>query len=367
MGAPAELALLGLSRPQLEAVFADLGEKPFRARQLMRWLYGRGVLDPRQMSDMSLPLRERLATGNDLRLPQVRSVQRSADGTTKWQLAAGAAQSVEMVFIPEPGRGTLCVSSQVGCAMNCPFCATGRQGFNRNLGAAEIIGQVMLAIAELGRPQGRSPVTNVVFMGMGEPLANYRAVVQACAVLVDDLGFQLSRRRVTVSTSGLVPQIRRLARDSNVALAVSLHATDDRLRDRLVPINRQHPIAELMEACWEYASLTHAVGITFEYVMLDGVNDSPAQARELVRLLRDRPAKLNLIPFNPFEGAGFRRSTPDALERFRRIVLDAGIMTVTRRTRGDDIAAACGQLAGQVTNRVRTPLGTRNEGVPCAH
>lgn len=360
----AALPLLGLTRPELEQAFAGLGEKPYRARQFMRWAYGRCVLDPAAMTDMSAGLRARLAAEADLRLPVIHGLQESADGTTKWRLAVGAGQLVETVFIPEEGRGTLCVSSQVGCAMDCSFCATGRQGFNRNLSAAEIIGQVILATRELGLVAGRSRVTNVVFMGMGEPLANFRAVVQACSVLVDDLGFQLSRRRVTVSTSGLVPQIRRLHEVSNVALAVSLHAPDDELRNVLVPINRRHPVAELLDACWEYAEATNAVGITFEYVMLDGVNDDLARARALVRLLRGRPAKVNLIPFNPFPGTDYRRSRPAALDAFRQELLGAGIMTITRRTRGDDIAAACGQLAGQVRNRVRSPLGSRVHEAP---
>jgi 23S rRNA (adenine2503-C2)-methyltransferase len=354
-----DLRPLGLPRADLEQLFAGLGEKPFRARQLMRWLYGRGVLEPAAMTDLSGALRETLARRADFSLPRIDAVQESADGTTKWRLAVGAGQLIETVFIPEEGRGTLCVSSQVGCALDCSFCATGRQGFNRNLSAAEIIGQVVLANRELGCLAGRSRITNVVFMGMGEPLANFRALVQACSVLIDDLGFQLSRRRVTVSTSGLVPQIRKLAQESNAALAVSLHAPDDELRNVLVPINRRHPIAELLEACWDYAEATNAVGITFEYVMLSGVNDSEAQARALVRLLVNRPAKVNLIPFNPFPGSEYRRSTPEALARFRQVLLDAGIMTITRRTRGDDIAAACGQLAGQVSNRVLAPLGAR--------
>jgi len=286
-------------------------------------------------------------------------VQESSDGTTKWRLAVGAGQLIETVFIPEEARGTLCVSSQVGCALDCSFCATGRQGFNRNLTAAEIIGQVVLADRALGRVGGNSRVTNVVFMGMGEPLANFRSVVQACAVLIDDLGFQISRRRVTVSTSGLVPQIRKLALESNAALAVSLHAPDDELRNVLVPINRRHPIAELLQACWDYAESTNAMGITFEYVMLSGVNDAEGQARDLARLLKNRPAKVNLIPFNHFPGSDYRRSTPDALARFRQVLLDNRIMTMVRRTRGDDIAAACGQLAGQVSNRVRVALGDK--------
>jgi 23S rRNA (adenine2503-C2)-methyltransferase len=357
--AAAPLALLGVPRAELEATFATVGEKPFRARQLMRWLYGRLVTDPQDMTDMSAALRAVIAARGDLRLPVIDACQASADGTTKWRLAAGDGQVVETVFIPEEGRGTLCVSSQVGCALDCSFCATGRQGFNRNLTAAEIIGQVVLASRELGPVAGRPPVTNVVFMGMGEPLANFRAVVQACQVLTDDFGFQLSRRRVTVSTSGLVPQIRRLQAETNVALAVSLHAPDDALRDELVPINRRHPIAELLAACWDYAEATAAVGITFEYTLLAGVNDSEAQARRLALLLANRPAKVNLIPFNPFPGTQYRRSSPEAIQRFRQVLLDRGIMTITRRTRGDDIAAACGQLAGQVTNRVRVPLGQR--------
>jgi 23S rRNA (adenine2503-C2)-methyltransferase len=356
-----DLRPLGLPRPDLEELFAGLGEKPFRARQLMRWMYGRGVLDPAAMTDLSGVLRETLARRADFRLPAIDTVQESADGTTKWRLAVGAGQLIETVFIPEEARGTLCVSSQVGCALDCSFCATGRQGFNRNLTAAEIIGQVVLANRELGLVAGRSRVTNVVFMGMGEPLANFRPLVQACGVLIDDLGFQLSRRRVTVSTAGLVPQIRKLAQESNAALAVSLHAPDDELRNVLVPINRRHPIAELLEACWDYAEATNAVGITFEYVMLSGVNDSEAQARVLAKLLVNRPAKVNLIPFNHFPGSDYRRSTPDALEGFRQVLLDNRIMTMVRRTRGDDIAAACGQLAGQVSNRVRVPLSEKGE------
>ncbi|MEQ1800626.1 MAG: 23S rRNA (adenine(2503)-C(2))-methyltransferase RlmN [Gammaproteobacteria bacterium] len=365
--APPELRPIGLPRQELEQLFADLGEKPFRARQLMRWMYGRGVLDPAAMTDLSGNLRETLKRRADFTLPVIDTVQESSDGTTKWRLAVGARQLIETVFIPEEGRGTLCVSSQVGCALDCSFCATGRQGFNRNLTAAEIVGQVVLANRELGLVAGRSRITNVVFMGMGEPLANFRALVQACAVLIDDLGFQLSRRRVTVSTSGLVPQIRKLSQETNAALAVSLHAPDDELRNVLVPINRRHPIAELLDACWDYAAATNAVGITFEYVMLSGVNDSEAQARALARLLVNRPAKVNLIPFNPFPGTDYRRSTPEALARFRQVLLEAGIMTITRRTRGDDIAAACGQLAGQVNNRVRVPLGNRLHETGAVH
>lgn len=352
--------LLGLPRRELEQLFVTIGEKPFRARQVMKWIYGRGVLDPMRMTDISAVLRQDLAARAPLQLPAITAVQESADGTVKWRLDAGAGQAIETVFIPEPGRGTLCLSSQVGCAMNCSFCATGHQGFNRNLDAAQIMAQVVLARRELGDPAGRSPITNVVFMGMGEPLANFRAVVQACNLLVDDLGCKLSRRRVTVSTSGLVPQIRRLSQEARVALAVSLHAPDDDLRSELVPINRRHPVAELLDACWDYVDATNTHEITFEYVMLDGVNDSPAQARQLATLLRHRPAKVNLIPFNPFPETRYRRSAPEVVLEFRNILSAAGIVTVTRRTRGDDIAAACGQLAGQVDNRVLVPLGSRN-------
>ncbi len=351
--------LLGVPRRELEQLFVSIGEKPFRARQIMKWIYARGVLDPAQMTDLGVALRQELAVRAPIVLPAITDVQESADGTVKWRLDAGSGQAIETVYIPEPGRGTLCVSSQVGCAMDCSFCATGHQGFNRNLTAADIIAQVVLARRELGDPDGRSPITNVVFMGMGEPLANFRAVVHACDVLVDDLACKLSRRRVTVSTSGLVPQIRRLGQESRVALAVSLHAPDDALRNELVPINRRHPIAGLLEACWEYVEATNTKEITFEYVMLEGINDSPAHARRLALLLRHRPAKVNLIPFNPFPETIYRRSRPEVVNEFRLILSTAGIVTVTRRTRGEDIAAACGQLAGQVDNRVRVPLGSR--------
>jgi 23S rRNA (adenine2503-C2)-methyltransferase len=351
--------LLGLPRAELERFFAGVGETPFRARLFMRWVYARGETDPARMTDMSLELRREIAIRAPLTLPAITAVQESADGTIKWRLDAGAGQAIETVYIPEPGRGTLCVSSQVGCAMDCSFCATGHQGFNRNLGAAEIMAQVLLARRELGDPGGRSPVTNVVFMGMGEPLANFRAVVQACDILVDDLACKLSRRRVTVSTSGLVPQIRRLAEESRVALAVSLHAPDDALRNELVPINRRHPVAELLEACWDYVDATNTKEITFEYVMLDGVNDKPEHAHELVRLLQGRPGKVNLIPFNPFPGTQYRRSTPAAIERFRDICNSHGVIATTRRTRGDDIDAACGQLVGRVRDRTTVRLGSK--------
>ena len=350
--------LLGMPRHELERMFANMGEKPFRARQLMRWIYGRSVLDLQAMTDLSVALRTQLADDTATSLPRVISREDASDGVIKWQLDAGQGQAIETVFIPEESRGTLCVSSQVGCAMDCPFCATGRQGFNRNLSAAEIIGQVILARQWLA-DNSDATVTNVVFMGMGEPLANLRPVAQAADVLVDDLGFGLSRRRVTVSTSGLVPQMLKLAELTNVALAVSLHAPTDELRDVLVPINRRHPIAQLLAACWEYARLTHSKDVTFEYVMLAGVNDQPEHAQALARLLVNSPAKVNLIPFNAFPGSHYRCSSRADIDAFRQVLVDVGIVTVTRKTRGDDIQAACGQLAGQVNNRVTAPLGTK--------
>jgi 23S rRNA (adenine2503-C2)-methyltransferase len=352
--------LLGMPRNDLEAYFSSLGEKAFRARQLMHWMYRRSVLDIDAMTDLSVSLRRTLATAAEFSLPPVSSRHDSADGTVKWLLDVGDGQKVETVYIPETSRGTLCVSSQVGCAMDCPFCATGRQGFNRNLTAAEIIGQVLLAIRELGGTGDNSPVTNVVFMGMGEPLANFREVVGACDLLTDDHGFGLSRRRVTVSTSGLVPQIRKLADVSNVALAISLHAPTDELRDELVPINKRHPIAELLDACWDYAAATNSKQVTFEYIMLEGVNDQPEHARALVRLLSGRPAKVNLIPFNPVPGTPYGRTRQSDVDQFRKILMDKGVVTITRRPRGDDIAAACGQLAGNLKNRIRVPLGRKN-------
>jgi 23S rRNA (adenine2503-C2)-methyltransferase len=301
-------------------------------------------------------------------VPEIVTEQRSSDGTVKWMLRMDEVQGIETVYIPEPDRGTLCISSQVGCAMDCSFCATAQQGFNRNLSVAEIVGQVWLAHRELtaegmetrtdGSTYGRK-ITNIVLMGMGEPLANYRNVVPAMRIFMDDLGYDLSRRRVTLSTSGLVPQIYKLAAECNVALAVSLHAPNDALRDELVPINRKHPIEELLAACWHYLDEQNGRSITFEYVMLDGINDKPEHARQLARLLRGRPAKLNLIPFNIFPGTRYRRSPAAAILRFRDILNESGVIATIRRTRGDDIDAACGQLAGKVTDRTLVRLGSR--------
>jgi 23S rRNA (adenine2503-C2)-methyltransferase len=350
--------LLGLPREQLEVFCAQLGAQPFRARQLMNWLYKRGCGDFEQMTDLAKDFRARLTDSAEVRLPQIITAQRSADGCCKWLLRADAAQAYEMVYIPEADRGTLCISSQVGCALDCSFCATAQQGFNRNLTTAEIVGQVWLANRELGfHPAGDRIVTNVVLMGMGEPLANFRNVVPAMRILLDDLCFDLSRRRVTLSTSGLVPQIYKLAEVINVALAVSLHAPDDALRDKLVPINRRHPISELLEACWHYIDEQNGRSVTFEYVMLAGINDSPAQARAVAKLLAGRPAKVNLIPFNPFPGTIYQRSPDAVIARFRDELLRGGVMTTVRRTRGEDIDAACGQLVGSVQDRVIVRLG----------
>ena len=356
--APGKLDLLGLASASLVELFESLGEKPYRARQVMRWLYQRHVTDFDAMTDLSSALRAQLAEIARAELPPTLERQRSADGTRTWLLDVGAGQAIETVFIPEANRGTLCISSQAGCALDCAFCATGYQGFNRNLTAAEILGQVVLASRELGD----TPITNVVFMGMGEPLANYRNVLPVVALLLDEHAYGLSRRRVTISTAGIVPQIERLAVDCNVALAVSLHAPTDELRDRLVPINKIHPIAELLAACWRYAENLLSRDVTFEYVLLDGVNDSVAQARQLARLLKGRPAKVNLIPFNAFPESEFRCSTPRATTEFWRTLRDSGLIATVRRPRGDDIAAACGQLAGRVRDRQRVRLGDRVVG-----
>jgi 23S rRNA (adenine2503-C2)-methyltransferase len=375
--------LLGLPRAELEAFVATrLGAKPFRARQLMKWIYRRGAADFSAMTDLSQDFRSRLSEVARIAVPEIVAEQVSRDGTRKWMLRMDEVQGIETVYIPEPDRGTLCISSQVGCAMDCTFCSTAQQGFNRNLSVAEIVGQVWLAHRELieaqadagcaarahvggdagavrAREDSRSNITNIVFMGMGEPLANYRNVVPAMRIFLDDLGYDLSRRRVTLSTSGLVPQIYKLSEECNVALAVSLHAPNDELRNELVPINRKHPIDELLAACWHYLDVQNGRSVTFEYVMLDGVNDKPEHARQLARLLKGRPAKLNLIPFNVFPGTRYRRSSAAAILKFRDILNEHGVIATIRRTRGDDIDAACGQLAGRVTDRTLVRLGAK--------
>ncbi|MDT3735074.1 MAG: 23S rRNA (adenine(2503)-C(2))-methyltransferase RlmN [Denitratisoma sp.] len=362
--------LLEFDAAGLTAWFAGMGEKPFRAKQVLRWLHQFGVEDFERMTDVAKSLRTRLAEHAEVRLPQVLRDSTAADGTRKWLLDVGNGNAVECVFIPEENRGTLCISTQAGCALDCAFCSTGKQGFNRNLTTGEIIGQLWWAKKALCdfRAHGSSDtncrtagtdfsadriISNVVLMGMGEPLANFENVVAALHLMLDDNAYGLSRRRVTVSTSGILPAMDRLRDECPVALAVSLHAPNDALRDRLVPINRKYPLAELMAACRRYLERSPRDFITFEYVMLEGVNDSEEQARELIRLVQDVPCKLNLIPFNPFPASGFKRSPAQRVRRFAEILMQAHIITTTRKTRGEDIDAACGQLAGQVRDRTQ--------------
>jgi 23S rRNA (adenine2503-C2)-methyltransferase len=350
--------LLDFDRDALSAYCERLGEKPFRAVQLFRWIHQRGEADFARMTDLARSLREQLPGQAQVAAPVVLSEQGSADGTTKWLFDVGGGDAVESVFIPEADRGTLCVSSQAGCAVGCRFCSTGHQGFSRNLTTGEILGQLWFAEhhlrAHLGLAVGERAIDNVVMMGMGEPLQNYAALVPALRAMLDDHGYGLSRRRVTVSTSGVVPMIDRLREDCPVALAVSLHAPDDALRDQLVPLNRKYPLAELLDACVRYLDAAPRDFITFEYCMLDGVNDSIEQARALVQLVQDRVAcKINLIPFNPFPQSGLIRSPRERVTAFADVLQRAGLVTTIRRTRGDDIAAACGQLAGEVQDRTR--------------
>ena len=339
------------------AAFCDsLGEKRFRAVQLYRWIHQRGLADFEQMSDLAKSLRGKLASRAEVRALPVISEHVSADGTVKWLFDVGAGNAVETVFIPEADRGTLCVSSQAGCAVGCRFCSTGHQGFSRNLGTGEIVAQLWFAEhrlrARLQLREGERAIDNVVMMGMGEPLQNYDALVPALRTMLDDHAYGLSRRRVTVSTSGVVPMIDRLRVDCPVALAVSLHAPDDTLRDSLVPLNRKYPIDELLDACTRYLDAAPRDFITFEYCMLDGVNDTPEHAQALVRLLKPRiHCKLNLIPFNPFPASGLLRSPRERVTAFAKVLQDAGLVTTIRKTRGDDIDAACGQLAGEVQDR----------------
>jgi 23S rRNA (adenine2503-C2)-methyltransferase len=320
----------------------------------MKWIHHRHVTDFGQMTDLGKALRARLEAVAEVRPPQVLFEKPSADGTHKWLLGMDGGNAVETVFIPDRGRGTLCVSSQVGCGLNCQFCSTATQGFNRNLATAEIVGQVWVAAKFLGNlPHQRRKLTNVVMMGMGEPLLNFDNVVRAMSVMRDDLGYGLANKRVTLSTAGLVPMIDRLAAESDVSLAVSLHAPTDELRTQLVPLNRKYPIDELLAACARYAQAKPRSSVTFEYTMMKGVNDQPEHARRLIRLMRRLPSKVNLIPFNPFPGTRFERSEEETIRAFQKILLDAGVLTTVRRTRGDDIDAACGQLKGQVLDRTR--------------
>jgi 23S rRNA (adenine2503-C2)-methyltransferase len=377
--------LLDLDAAGIQALVADLGEKPFRAKQLSHWVHQRLTDDVAAMTDLSRAFREKLASVAQIRGPAVVRDTTASDGTRKWLLDVGAGNAVEMVYIPEDDRGTLCVSSQAGCALDCAFCSTGKQGFNRNLTTGEIVGQLWLANRALladgiasppvhphgelrplrgcgGRSaspwveQGRAPITNVVLMGMGEPLANYDNVVAALRLMLDDNAYGLSRRRVTLSTSGLVPALDRLREDCPVALAVSLHAGNDPLRDRLVPINRKYPLAELLAASVRYLARAPRDFVTFEYVMLDGVNDSVEQAKQLALLVRDVPCKFNLIPWNPFPGSEFATSPRSRILAFQKTLMEAGLVTTIRKTRGDDIDAACGQLAGRVQDRTKRQI-----------
>jgi len=346
--------LLDLDRAGMRAFFETLDEKPFRADQVLKWLYHHGASDVDQMTNLSIALRDKLKSQTEIYVPEVETDHLSADGTSKWTFRLRGGNGIETVFIPEKNRGTLCVSSQIGCALDCSFCATGRQGFNRNLTTGEIIGQVWLAtqlLAEKPATQNHR-ITNVVMMGMGEPLLNFNHLVRALNLMLDDNGYGLSKRRVTVSTSGVLPAMDKLKETVDVSLAVSLHAPNDELRTRLVPLNVKYPVGELMDACRRWVGAgDRKRHILFEYVMLEGVNDQPQQARELVKLLKGFPCKVNLIPFNPFPMSGYKRSSNKSVERFWKILNDNRIVATRRKTRGDDIEAACGQLAGQVNDR----------------
>lgn len=343
-----------LTHEALRSFFIDLGEKPYRATQVMKWVYHHGVTDLELMTDLSKDLRDQLTEILVFEIPIIETEQVSTDGTRKWLIRLDEKNCIETVFIPEIDRGTLCVSSQVGCALDCTFCSTGKQGFGRNLTMSEIIGQVLIANRKLGYFNQRNRIiTNVVMMGMGEPLLNFDNVTNAMDLMKDDLGFGLSTKRVTLSTAGVVPGIDKLANTTRVSLAVSLHAPNNPLRDILVPINRSYPIEKLLDACRRYSETNNGDFITFEYVMLANINDSQANAHELGRLLRGFPAKINLIPFNPFPGSGYTCPSKPDLDRFREILMEYGLITITRKTRGDDIDAACGQLVGQVVAKTK--------------
>lgn len=349
--------LLGLSRQQLEDFFLGLGEKKFRAQQVMKWIHHQGVTDFSAMSNLGKSLREKLAGIASITPPEIAEQQDSADGTRKWAIRVEGGSLVEAVLIPEGGRATLCVSSQVGCSLDCKFCSTGKQGFQRDLTAAEIIGQVWLAIDSFdGWQAGKGRVvTNVVMMGMGEPLLNFDNVVAAMDLMTDDLAYGLSKRKVTLSTSGVVPALDRLAGFTDVSLAISLHAPNDELRNQIVPINRRYPIQQLLQSARDYlnAQSDRKRVVTIEYTLMAGVNDHVQHARELCRLLQDYPCKINLIPFNDFPNSGFKRPSGNAVSRFWQILIDAGFIVTVRSTRGDDIDAACGQLVGEVVDRTR--------------
>ncbi|WP_340613559.1 bifunctional tRNA (adenosine(37)-C2)-methyltransferase TrmG/ribosomal RNA large subunit methyltransferase RlmN [Xenorhabdus thailandensis] len=359
--------LLDLNRKQMRQFFVDMGEKPFRADQVMKWIYHYCYDDFEQMTDINKVLRAKLQQLAEIKAPEVAEEQRSADGTIKWAITVGD-QQVETVYIPEDDRATLCVSSQVGCALECKFCSTAQQGFNRNLRVSEIIGQVWRAAKIIGslKSSGRRPITNVVMMGMGEPLLNLNNVVPAMEIMMDDFGFGLSKRRVTLSTSGVVPALDKLGDMIDVALAISLHAPTDDIRDEIVPINRKYNIEEFLAGVRRYLTKSNANQgrVTVEYVMLDHVNDSVEQAHQLAECLKDTPSKINLIPWNPFPGAPYGRSSNSRIDRFAKILMGYGFTTIVRKTRGDDIDAACGQLAGDVIDRTKRTMKKRLAGEP---
>jgi 23S rRNA (adenine2503-C2)-methyltransferase len=346
--------LLDFDREGLRNFFAELGEKPWRADQVMKWIYHRLESDFGAMTDLGKSLRGKLPEVAVIAPPKALLDKASSDGTRKWLLGMDSGNAVETVHIPEPTRGTLCVSSQIGCGLNCSFCSTGTQGFNRNLAASEIIGQVWYAARQLGNvTHQQRRITNVVMMGMGEPLLNFDNVVKAMSLMRDDLGFGLASKRVTLSTAGVVPMIDKLGEVADVSLAVSLHAPNDELRTQLVPLNKRWPIAQLLDACARYAARRPRTTITFEYTLMRGINDTPVLAKQLVKLMRRLPGKVNLIPFNPFPGTQYERSDETAIRDFQAILLNAGVQAMVRRTRGEDIDAACGQLKGRVADRTR--------------
>jgi 23S rRNA (adenine2503-C2)-methyltransferase len=354
---PKKVNLLDFDRKGLTAFFVGLGEKPFRATQILKWIYQEDVYDFNQMSNLSKTLRAYLSENCVIKTPEIVVEQIATDGTIKWAMQTHCGNRIESVFIPEDDRNTLCVSSQIGCALACSFCSTAQQGFNRNLTTSEIIGQLFIAQNRVGKDRR---ITNVVMMGMGEPLLNFDNVVAACNLMMDDFAYGLSKRRVTISSSGVVPAIERLGEACDVSLAISLHAVRDELRDELVPINKKYPLNVLMEACRENAKIAPRRFITFEYVMLDGINDSLEDAKDLIKLLKTVPCKLNLIPFNPFPNSSYRCSNKETLLKFKTMLNDAGIITTVRKTRGDDIDAACGQLVGQVADKSRRHLKIKN-------
>ncbi|MDN0123320.1 bifunctional tRNA (adenosine(37)-C2)-methyltransferase TrmG/ribosomal RNA large subunit methyltransferase RlmN [Yersinia aleksiciae] len=364
-----KINLLDLNRQQMREFFAKMGEKPFRADQVMKWMYHYCYDDFEQMTDINKVLRAKLQRVAEIRAPEVAEEQRSTDGTIKWAIKVGD-QQVETVYIPEADRATLCVSSQVGCALECKFCSTAQQGFNRNLRVSEIIGQVWRAAKIIGslKSTGTRPITNVVMMGMGEPLLNLNNVVPAMDIMMDDFGFGLSKRRVTLSTSGVVPALDKLGDMIDVALAISLHAPTDDIRDEIVPINRKYNIETFLAAVRRYLDKSKANGgrVTVEYVMLDHINDSTEQAHQLAECLKDTPCKINLIPWNPFPGAPYGRSSNSRVDRFSKVLMDYGFTTIVRKTRGDDIDAACGQLAGDVIDRTKRTLKKKMAGEPIA-